>query len=54
MTTALFHLRCKQIGFTFEEIRNIRTGHIFDIFTESANDGAEYDTLASQEDMDNF
>ena len=54
MTTALFLLRCKQLGFSLDELKEIRTGHIFDIMTESANDGAHYEILASQEDMDNF
>lgn len=29
-------------------------GAVMDILTESANDSAQYDQLASQKDMDNF
>ena len=54
MTTALFTLRAKQLNFTFEEINQLSTGEMFDIFTESSNDSAHYDRIASQEDMDRF
>lgn len=54
MTTALFTLRAKQLNFTLDEIDKLSTGEMFDIFTESANDGAHYDRIASQDDMDRF
>lgn len=54
MTTALLHLRCKEIGLTFDEIKELRTGHILDLFAEKINDGADYDLIPTQEDFDNF
>lgn len=54
MTTALFTLRCKELNFTLDEIDKLSTGEMFDIFTEKINDGAHYDRIASQEDMDHF
>lgn len=54
MTTALFTLRCKELNFNIDEVDNFSTGEIFDIITEHINDGAHYDRVASQEDMDRF
>ena len=52
MTTALFLLRCKQVGFTLDEIDNLSAGQIFDVFTESKNDNEDYAQLATQDDFD--
>ena len=52
MTTALFLLRCKQIGFTLNELDELSTGQIFDCFTESGNDNCDYARVATQEDYD--
>lgn len=52
MTTALFLLRCKQVGFTLNEIDELSAGQIFDVFTESNNDSADYARVATQEDFD--
>lgn len=52
MTTALYLLRCKQLGFTLEELEELSTGQIFDVFTESSNDNADYARIATQEDFD--
>ena len=54
MTTALFLLRCKEIGLTLQELDQLSTGLVFDIFTERGNDSAEYDYIATQEDFDRF
>lgn len=54
MTTALFLLRCKQVGFTLGEIEELSAGAIFDVFTESANDEEEYSPVATQDDYDRF
>lgn len=54
MTTALFLLRCKQVGFTLEELDLLNVGAIYDVFTESGNDSEHYDPIATQEDFDNF
>ena len=52
MTTALFTLRCKQVGFSLDELDTISVGQVLDIFTESGNDNYKYPQLASQEDYD--
>ena len=52
MTTALFLLRCKQIGFTLEELDQLSTGQVFDVFTESGNDNATYARVATQDAFD--
>ena len=54
MTTALFALRCKQIGLTFDELDQLSYGFVIDMLTESANDGAEYNIEATSEDYAAF
>lgn len=52
MTTALFLLRCKQIGFSLDEIDELSMGQILDVFTESGNDNYKYAKMATQDDYD--
>ena len=54
MTTALYLLRAKQVGFTLAELDDMTTGMVFDCLVENSNDNAEYDLLPTQEDFDNF
>jgi len=54
MTTALYLLRAKQIGFTLEELDTMTTGMVFDCLVENSNDSETYDLLATQEDFNNF
>lgn len=54
MTTALLMLRAKQIGLTIDELEEMEIGFVYDIFTEHANDNADYRQLATQEDFDKF
>lgn len=54
MTTALFTLRSKELNFHIDELDRLSTGEILDIITERINDGAHYDRVASQDDMDRF
>lgn len=54
MTTALFMLRCKEIGLTFPETENITIGMVFDMLTERQNDEYKYPQKATQEDFDKF
>lgn len=54
MTTALYLLRCKQVGFLISELDEISTGAVLDVFVEQGNDSADYDYLPSQEDFDRF
>ena len=54
MTTALFLLRCVEIGNSIAELDLLTIGMVMDIWTEKGNDGATYDNLATQEDFDKF
>ena len=54
MTTALFLLRCVEIGISIAELDLLTIGMVMDIWTEKGNDGATYDSLATQEDLDKF
>ena len=50
--TAVYMLRCKQLGFTLLELFDMEYGEIFDLMTESANDRAQWDYKAQQSDFD--
>ena len=54
MTTALFVLRCLQIGLRLPDLDLIDEGMAYDMMVESSNDNAEYKTVATQEDMNRF
>lgn len=54
MNTALFLLRCVQLGLSMEDLELLDIGMVFDMFKESANDDYEYDTVATQEDFNEF
>lgn len=59
MTTALFHLRCLEIGLPIRDLELLTIGMVIDIWTESINDGANDkggDTIreATQDDFDRF
>lgn len=54
MNTALFVLRCLQIGLRLSDLDLIDEGMAYDMMTESLNDTAEYKTMATQEDFDRF
>lgn len=54
MTTALFLLRCKQVGFTLDELDQLSTGAILDVFVEQGNDNYKYDYIPTQDDFDRF
>lgn len=59
MTTALFHLRCLEIGLPIRDLELLTIGMVLDIWTESLNDqkddgdndGAR---TATQADFDRF
>ena len=42
------------MGFSIPELSMLEEGQIYDILTESGNDGEEYDEIATQEDFDNW
>ncbi len=54
INTAVYLLRAVQLGLSICDMENLDEGMIIDLLTESVNDTADYQTLASQEDMDGF
>ena len=54
MTTALFLLRCTEIGISITDLALLTIGPVTDMRTEQAKDSATYDKVASQEDFDRF
>ena len=54
MTTALFLLRCLQVGISLCDLDLITIGTVNDMYVESSNDSCEYATMATQEDFDAF
>ena len=54
MTTTLFLLRAKQIGYTLDELAVMERGILMDIITEASNDSYNFRELAGQDDFDKF
>lgn len=54
MTTGLFLLRCIQAGIPLSDLDMLSVGMVYDILTESRNDGEEYEHIATQDDFDRF
>lgn len=54
MNTALFLLRCLQIGLRLDDLDKLTIGMVDDMYIESGNDQCEYPELATQEDFDKF
>lgn len=54
MTTALFMLRCVQIGISISDLDYLTIGMVDDMYIESANDDYNYPILADQDDFDAF
>lgn len=54
MTTALFMLRCLQVGLSLSDLDNIEIGLVYDMFAEMSNDRAEWDIKPTQADFDKF
>lgn len=52
MTTALFLLRCTEIGLSMSDLDELDMGMVYDMFIEHSNDSADYPTIATQADMD--
>lgn len=50
--TALFLLRCSQIGIPIADLEFLSIGMVYDMLTEKQNDDYEYPTLATQSDID--
>ena len=54
MNTGLFMLRCKELGFTVEELEQVEFGLVLDMLTEKGNDEHKYPYKATQQDFDKF
>ena len=54
MTTALFLLRCVEIGINISELDLLTIGRILDIWTEKSNDEVKYSKVAGQAEFDKF
>lgn len=54
MTTALFLLRCVQLGLSMEDLDDLTVGMVNDMMTERSNDGYDWKEVATQDDMDRF
>ena len=56
MTTALFLLRCIQIGLSIRDLELLTIGMVNDLYAESRNDEYQdsYRQIAGQEDFDAF
>ena len=54
MTTALFLLRCLQLGLSMQDLDSLTVGLVNDMFVELHEDDEEHDLLAQQKDFDKF
>ena len=56
MTTALYLLRCTQVGLSMADLDLLTVGTVLDMITEQANDACadEYTRIATQGDFDAF
>ena len=54
MTTALFLLRCVEIGISIRDLDLLTIGMVLEIFTEKGNDDYDYPLIAGQEQFDSF
>ena len=54
MATALFLLRCVQVGISIRGLDLVTIGTVNDMYVESSNDSYDYSVLATQEDFDSF
>lgn len=54
MTTALFLLRCVEIGISISDLDLITIGMVLDIWTEKGNDSVKFKKVAGQSEFDKF
>ena len=55
MTTALYLLRCVELGLSMTDLEYLDMGMIFDMFTEKINDNWNgWRQVATQDDFDKF
>ena len=53
-TTAIFMLRCAELGLSREDLADMTMGMVYDMLIERANDHEQYSIRATQEDFDRF
>ena len=54
MTTALYLLRCSEVGIAIADLDLLTIGVVLDMFTEKGNDNYDYAIVATQDDFDRF
>lgn len=54
MTTALFLLRCTEVGLSMSDLDDLSVGMVNDMFVEKSNDSYDWKELATQEDFNRF
>ena len=54
INTAVFLLRAKQIGLSFDDLDNLDIGMVYDLMIEQDNDTAKYPNKATQNDIDSL
>ena len=54
MSTALFLLRCCEVGLSMKDLDELSVGMVNDMFVEKANDNYDWKEMASQDDFDRF
>lgn len=54
MTTALFLLRCVEVGIGIRDLDLLSIGMVLDIWTEKSNDSVKYSKVAGQDEFDRF
>lgn len=54
MSTALFLLRCTEVGLSMGDLDELSVGMVNDMFVEKSNDDYDWKELASQDDFDRF
>lgn len=54
MTTPLFLLRCVEIGVSISDLDLLTVGLLIDMWTEKANDGVKYKTVAREATQQDF
>lgn len=54
MTTALFLLRCTELGLSMSDLEDLSVGMVNDMFVEKSNDDYDWKQIATQDDFDKF
>ena len=54
MNTAVFMLRCKELGLSINELEEIDFGLVNDMLIEQGNDQYEYPSKATKKDFEKF